>query len=166
MTEPLLLAQLALLRQDLKVLSSRLGSVVDPARSWEIYHSENPIPAYVDKLRKLAGTKPASPLEFECLVTIIRIAQEETKEFREARRWAFQNLLEKHDKSELLGGLMLELCRSPSKESAEFMRAVIARSPHRNGSEVAWPWPSANGRSKDAGLQRGRGHCRDATGGG
>jgi hypothetical protein len=77
------------------------------------------------------GSMPKTRQEFEALVTIARIAQDDSAESQAGLKWAFQRLLENYAGNELLGGLRM-LCKF-SKLEAKDLRAgknVIAVEVH------------------------------------
>jgi thiol-disulfide isomerase/thioredoxin len=130
-TEPQILDQLAQFRHDLELMFARLQSVVSDEKQREIYETENPVPAHMVKFRKLAESQRGTRVEFEALVTIARLPYVESASSKETRRWAYARLVEGYAGAEPLGGLMLELCKSASRDAQAFMREVIGRSPHQ-----------------------------------
>jgi len=130
-SEPKVLVELTSLRQDLAVMYGRLNSVESSEKRLEIYQTENPIPKYIGKFRGLAEGVPRTRQEFEALVTIARLAHDDSPESRAGLRWAFQRLVENYADSALMGGLMMELCQTQTLETQGFFRSVIAKSPHR-----------------------------------
>ena len=130
-SEPSVLAELASFRQDMQSMLSRAASVEDERKSEEILKTENPVPAYVAKFRLLAEKKPKSRQELESLITIVRIADDDSPESKAALKWAFPRILENYADSEQLGSLLLELCRSESPEAQTFIRGAIAKSPDK-----------------------------------
>jgi thiol-disulfide isomerase/thioredoxin len=126
-SEPTVVAELATFRQDMETMFSRAASVGDAGKREEILKSENPIPGYIAKLRRLAEAKPKTRQEFDSLVAIVRIADEESPESKAAMKWALPRILENYADSEHMGGLMLELCRSEAPEAATFIRGVIEK---------------------------------------
>ncbi len=127
-SEPSVLAELAAFRQDMETMSNRAGSVEDTKKTEEILKSENPIRRHLAKFRLLAESKPKSRQEFESLITIARIAQDDSPESKAALKWAFPRILNNYTDSESMGSLMLELSRSESLEVQAFIRGVIEKS--------------------------------------
>jgi S1-C subfamily serine protease/thiol-disulfide isomerase/thioredoxin len=135
-SEPAVLEELDKLRRAQEEFKLKLQSVVDNDKREEIAKSENPVPQFMGKFRKLAEGKPGTRLEFEALVTMVRLANDESQGLDEELRWALGRLLQNHSGAEHLGGLMVELCRKPRPEVQAFMRDVVAKSPHRHAKAL------------------------------
>jgi thiol-disulfide isomerase/thioredoxin len=137
-SEPSVLAELASFRQDMETMLTRAAAVEGRAKGEEILKTENPVPAYIAKFRLLAESKPKSRQEFESLITIVRIAQDDSPESRAALKWALPRILENYAENELLGGLTLELCKSESLDAQAFIRGVIEKSPDKTVKGIGY----------------------------
>ncbi|NQU23711.1 MAG: trypsin-like peptidase domain-containing protein [Candidatus Nealsonbacteria bacterium] len=138
-SESVVLEQLSKYREERDECFRKAASLADRKKALEILASENPNPPHLAKFRKLAEENPDTKVEFQALVTIVRLEQQHAEIIKlaggepdvsqENLKWALSRLLEKYGAAESMGGLALELCRLPATEVHEFVRGLIEKSP-------------------------------------
>jgi S1-C subfamily serine protease/thiol-disulfide isomerase/thioredoxin len=139
-TDPIVLNHLANFRSDLADCLQKVFSVADPGKRSEIAKTENPIPEYLDRFRRMIEDELGASTEFQALVTMTRLVHLDATTFatlgatmsdasRDSLVWALSRLQETYVETPSMGGLAFELCSLSTPAVHEFQRAIIAQNP-------------------------------------